>query len=531
MVTKRCYLKPSVKVEPLVWKWYAWPYLIAPATAAMYLSRHIKIMQSYITAPHIHAMAAKAPELIGGAFIDLEEKYLPQVQDLLEKTNKNCGDLIKLADALKTLDLQLQAEAKGFSLEGFYKNLPEELKGCVELTYDINNNPSIRLIEALIYQTYYKDTWQSIALSDTNEDFRPFSLSTPRLEKPHELHLDIAFSDSRIDTLFAMRDEPQEYEHILKLLNIPPEKEPLFNTFFTEQLPNFLQNKEPIGNDLRVRYFGHACVLLETKDISILIDPLISYDFKSKIERFTFSDLPEKIDYVLITHNHQDHLVLETLLQLRDKIKNIVLPTNLKGSLIDPSLKLILKNTGFNSIILLDEMEKISLPDGEIVSLPFLGEHTDLNIQTKSAYYVKIKANSFLFAADSNNLDNTLYNKIVQHTGPIDNLFIGMECEGAPLSWFYGPLLSQPLTKINDESRRFSGSNFEKAWEIVKTLKCQRVYVYAMGLEPWLTHMMALNYSDESLQIKESNRLIETCLKNNIESERLYLKKQWIYNL
>ena len=45
----------------------------------------------------------------------------------------------------------------------------------------------------------------------------------------------------------------------------------------------------------RVRYFGHACVLIETQDITILCDPLISYQHRAGIPRYTYADLPEVI--------------------------------------------------------------------------------------------------------------------------------------------------------------------------------------------------------------------------------------------
>ena len=50
-------------------------------------------------------------------------------------------------------------------------------------------------------------------------------------------------------------------------------------------------------------------------------------------QRYTYADLPETIDYVLITHNHQDHCMFETLLQLRHRIKNIIVPKNNGGGL------------------------------------------------------------------------------------------------------------------------------------------------------------------------------------------------------
>lgn len=39
--------------------------------------------------------------------------------------------------------------------------------------------------------------------------------------------------------------------------------------------------------------------------------------------RFTFNDLPDRIDYVVISHNHQDHCSPEVLMQLRHKIGTV----------------------------------------------------------------------------------------------------------------------------------------------------------------------------------------------------------------
>ena len=135
-----------------------------------------------------------------------------------------------------------------------------------------------------------------------------------------------------------------------------------------------------------------------------------------------------------------------------------------------------------------------------------------------------------MLAADSNNLSEPLYDNIFSFTGPIDMLFLGMECEGAPLTWTYGPLLTNSLSRAFDHSRTLSGSDFNKAWSIVQKLKCKHAYVYAMGQEPWLNHVMALNYSADSVQILESDKFVATCLTNGIESERLFGKKEWSFD-
>ena len=91
--------------------------------------------------------------------------------------------------------------------------------------------------------------------------------------------------------------------------------------------------------------------------------------------------------------------------------------------------------------------------------------------------------------ADSNNLEPRLYEHVHELVGDIDVVFIGMECDGAPLSWVYGPLLTKPLARKLDQSRRLDGSNCEKGLQLVNSLKPQQVYVYAMGQEPWLTYL------------------------------------------
>ena len=68
-------------------------------------------------------------------------------------------------------------------MQPLYDEIPDILKGYVELSYDLNNNPSYRIIEPLLYKSrYYDDSAQSLMLSAVTGDDRPFVLSTPRLE-------------------------------------------------------------------------------------------------------------------------------------------------------------------------------------------------------------------------------------------------------------------------------------------------------------------------------------------------------------
>ncbi|MDH5546985.1 MAG: MBL fold metallo-hydrolase [Gammaproteobacteria bacterium] len=521
-----CYLKQNIQVEALYNNWYAWPHLISPATSAMITANlHLNILKSYVDNPELHAMAVKSPEMLGGPFVDYEGKRADEISSLIDSTETKLGHLLKFAEAVKTFDNELQATAKGFSLEPMYEKIPAPLKGYVELVYDLNHNPSLRFIEGLLYRSpYYVESAQSMSLSVINQDYRPFVLSTPRLEDKSHLHLPIRFNNPRIDQLFKMKDSPNSYAYIKDILQVADDKDELFKTFFTDE-PNRKDNSKP-DSGVRFRYYGHACILIETQDVSILTDPVISYDYDNGIDRYTYANLPDSIDYLIITHNHQDHVMLETLLQIRHKVKTVVVPRSNGGSLEDPSVKLMMEAIGFQNVVELDEMETMQIPGGSITGLPFFGEHSDLNIRTKLAHLVKLGNTSLMCAADSNNIEPALYDHLHKIYGDIDVLFLGMECDGAPLSWLYGPLVTAPLDRAVDQSRRLDGSNYERGAKIVDSLKCKHVYIYAMGQEPWLNYVMSKKYTEDSNPIVHSNRLITYCENRGIVAERLYGTKE-----
>jgi L-ascorbate metabolism protein UlaG (beta-lactamase superfamily) len=525
MSSDRLYLKQDVLVEPLFNQWYAWPQLISPATAAMYIANlHIKIMQSFVATPQAHIAALKNPAMRGGPFINYGLDQVSAIKALLERTTKEQSQMLALAKAVTELDQMVSDEAQGFSLEPLYRKVPAILRGYVELVYDLNNHPSIRFVEGLLYRSpFYNVASQTMSLSLVEKDERPFVFSTPRLEREETLELKIPFSHFGLDELFKMKSVPQSYKLIKEILGVT-EKEALFSSFFTEEAPPVSSRYS--GDAVRIRYFGHACILFETKDVSIMCDPVISYGYGNGSGRYTYVDLPEHIDYVLITHNHQDHCMFEPLLQLRHKIRNIIVPKSGGAVMADISLKLLLENLGFANVREIEEMETIPVEGGGITGLPFFGEHADLNIRAKIAHLVKLNNKTALCAADSNNIEPKLYEHLHQQTGDIDVLFLGMECDGAPMTWLYGPLLTRPLARKMDQSRRYDGSDYQKGMEIINQLQPKQVYVYAMGQEPWLTFLTSIQYTPTARPIVESDKLVRDCESRGLVAERLYCQKE-----
>jgi L-ascorbate metabolism protein UlaG (beta-lactamase superfamily) len=524
------YLRHDVQIEPLIDRWYAWPYLIPPATAARTMTeRHFEIMDSYISAPQIHARAIKNPNLVGGPFIDYDGKRVDEIRALRDETKRIRSHMVELSTALSDLDRMLKTNARGFSLAPLYEKIPRILRGYIELVYDLNNNPSFRIIEPLLYKSqYYDRSSQSLMLSFTKGDARPYALFTPRLEETGAVHMRLPFDGEVADNIFRLRYEPRPWGEIKEMAGLDHGQDEVLRAFLTPEPP---PKRAPyMENGVRLRYFGHACVMLETKRTSLIFDPVLSYSYPSHTPRYTYYDLPDTIEYVILTHNHEDHVLFETLLQIRHKAKNVILPGNVTGSLQDPSLKLILREIGFKNIIEFSDMDSLPIDDGEIIGIPSFGEHSDLDVKTKMAYAVRIGGHSFLFAADSCNLEPYLYDHIHRNLGDFDRLFVGMECDGAPMTWLYKPLLPQRIERGMDESRRIVGSDYEQAMGIVNRFNFREVYVYAMGQEPWLGHIRGSRGTPQSRPIIESNRLVDECRKRGIASERLFCMKEMLFD-
>jgi L-ascorbate metabolism protein UlaG (beta-lactamase superfamily) len=522
-ISDQVFFRSDTKIEPLVLRWYAWAHLISPAQHALNTAfRHLPMLKSFISVPGVHEAAAKNPKLLGGSFLELKQSDVAAIKCLLQKTQEQGGKLIEFAEDLLKLDRQLQKSETGYSLDHIYASLPASLAGLVEANYDLNHHPSLRIVEELLYHADLIDTaGQEIAFSNIKDESRAFFINTPRLDSAERMIVPMPFADERFDLIAASRLSPVSFRQLADALGIGEEARPFFREFFTTSAP--LRNvPEYSGADVRVRYFGHACVLVQSADVSVLIDPFLTWDHNDAEGRLTFYDLPDHIDYVFLTHNHQDHFSIEALLQLRGRIGHILVPRNNVNSFADPSMKLALKSLGFDNVIVMDPLDQVFIPEGRIVSLPSYGEHSDLSITSKQGMFLEVKGRSFLFLADSDAKDRILYRRIIKHVGKVDNLFIGMECDGAPLTWLYGPYLSNPIGRKEDDSRRLSGSDSERAWHIAEEFGCTKAFVYAMGQESWFRFVVGLEYTPDKKQIVESNKFVERCRSAGLTAERLH---------
>jgi L-ascorbate metabolism protein UlaG (beta-lactamase superfamily) len=254
----------------------------------------------------------------------------------------------------------------------------------------------------------------------------------------------------------------------------------------------------------RIRHLGQACLVLQSPAGAVLTDPFISADSAEGDagERFAPADLPDFIDLVLITHGRQENIVLETLLQLRGRIGEIVVPSCGPDDPEDPSLGAYLSRLGF-PVVEADAYDEFAFTGGTVVATPFIEDgHGGRGAPGKSTYWVELAGRSIFIGAESSGADPVPYICIRQHLGPAHFAFLGMNCDGATAT-------------------RHCPSRAEQAAMITAELGAAEAYVYAISEDPWLGHVLATPRSGDTYLFREIDQFITWCADREIRTGHL----------
>ncbi len=105
--------------------------------------------------------------------------------------------------------------------------------------------------------------------------------------------------------------------------------------------------------------------------------------------------------------------------------------------------------------------------------------------------------------------------------GSIDTVFVGMECVGAPLSWVYGPVLPVAPERRHSEQRRSNGCKAAHALELAASGDSGQAFIYAVGREPWMKHLLALDPSEHDVYMSEIGKFIRDFQRTGSTASRL----------
>jgi hypothetical protein len=401
------------------------------------------------------------------------------------------------------------ANQSGYSLDSVYDKIPKEVKGGLELFYTGLNKPSYKS-NAIVYEHDVSKELHSFILTNakTNQNWKYWwggHATELQIQKP----IDHISSTTLADLLL----NPSNFDVVYEKVSSEVDRDTL--ELITDNYVDETGMTDSGGNQtFEVSYINHATLLVKKDGFSVMIDPLLNfYDLENQVSMYDFA--PSKIDYVVITHAHYDHIDLSTLITLRNRIGKILLP---RASEVesDFSLKRALEPYFPGKVFEMAAFEEVEVANEfTVTSLPFQGEHADL-ISPKSTWLASVSGKNYWFGADSRAIDVNLYKFIREKYGTFEAIFVGTVCQGSPLSRAY-PHFSHSTSRVNSNSRTTKGADHEEIFEMITALNPKSVYIYALGYEKWLRNFLGKpiqRYSDEYVLLQEKLSKNNVRLKN-----------------
>lgn len=123
-------------------------------------------------------------------------------------------------------------------------------------------------------------------------------------------------------------------------------------------------------HQLKITYVNHSTFLIQTEQMNFLTDPnwaerASPFNWigpkRVRAPGIAFDDLP-RIDMILLSHNHYDHLNLETLKKLSDRFHPVII--------VPLGIKLLLNRHGINNVVELDWWQTYATRFATVTFLP-----------------------------------------------------------------------------------------------------------------------------------------------------------------
>jgi L-ascorbate metabolism protein UlaG (beta-lactamase superfamily) len=211
----------------------------------------------------------------------------------------------------------------------------------------------------------------------------------------------------------------------------------MYDFFFKKKDPLLkpLKNIPSIHTDLKnipkdqdvFVWLGHSSYYIQTDGISFLIDPVLSLygsPFKFFNKAFTGADIfkPEDIpnlDYLIITHDHYDHLDYPTVKAIKDRVQKVILPLGVGAHL---------ERWGYKPEQLIEEEwgTEVGLKNNiKIIFTParhFSGRKVKRNVTLWTSYVLETPTKKLFLGGDSGY--DTHFKMIGEKYGPFDYAII-----------------------------------------------------------------------------------------------------------
>ncbi|MGG7179233.1 MBL fold metallo-hydrolase [Clostridium paraputrificum] len=229
-----------------------------------------------------------------------------------------------------------------------------------------------------------------------------------------------------------------------------------------------------------VHWYGHATTLINLSGTVILTDPVLSNTlgiFKRVVEKP--SDLKDtKIDYILLSHGHMDHMDFPSLRKL-DKNITIIVP---KG------YKRLIKLLGYKNVILLRHGEIYEDDNIKITSLKANhdGRRFYVGIDDEShSFLIEKNDKKVFFAGDTAYTDD--YNDLKCDVAlmPVGcykpDRFSYMHCTPQESYKMFSQMNSDAMIPIHYKTFRISLEDFDETYSILDNYKDEKIKLINIG--------------------------------------------------
>lgn len=177
------------------------------------------------------------------------------------------------------------------------------------------------------------------------------------------------------------------------------------------------------ADEVYLTFINHITFLIQTNGLNFLTDPVFSLRVSpsqrigpKRVRKpgLALNALP-KIDVVLISHNHYDHMDLAALLALQERFQPLFLtPLGNRSILQKAGLRRVTENDWWDTHLLGDGTEVITTPAQHWSGRGLL----DRNQALWSGFVVRTPKRQLFFAGDTGYADH--FQQIRQRLGPID---------------------------------------------------------------------------------------------------------------